>query len=51
MIPICETLDRMILMLDITIKCADDPGLAEQAKQDKSNLELLKDHMIRKVGE
>ena len=51
MTPVCETLDRLILFLDITIMSTDDPELVEQAEQDKSNLQLLKEHMIRKVGE
>lgn len=50
MTPICDTLDRMIVMLEITIMSTDDPELAEQAKQYKSNLELLRNQLIRKVG-
>lgn len=51
MTPICDTLDRMIIMLSMTIKYVDDPEIVEEAKQDKHNLELIRDHMIRKVGE
>ncbi|MBO7692919.1 MAG: hypothetical protein J6T10_09855, partial [Methanobrevibacter sp.] len=48
MTPICETIDRLILMLDFAIMFEKNPKMVEEAKQDKANLELLRKHLFRK---
>ena len=51
MITICDTLDKLIRFMEMTIEYVSDPDIVEEAKQDLHNLELIRDHMIRKVGE
>ena len=49
MITICDTLDKMIKFMEMTIEYVSDPDIVEEAKQDLHNLEVIRDVIIRKV--